>query len=141
MEYNSCYAPHCPRREECTLWHNAQKEMEQGCVFVSLVNPKLIEEAGGYEHCPEFYQWQERQFARGMRWRYGSLTGDAQTAIHTDLTRHFGYALIGRMRRGDEVISPEDQEIIRVIFARHAAGVEPEFKSFEMHYIKPPRRK
>lgn len=44
------------------------------------------------------------------------------------------------MRRGDEVISPEDQGYIRKVFAELAQGVEPEFMSFEEHYVKPPRR-
>ena len=140
MEYNSCYAPHCPRREECTLWHNAQREMEKEIVFLGVTNPQLIEKAGGYDHCPEFHRWELRRFARGMRWRYGALTGDAQEAIHQTLEWHFGHALMGRMRRGDEVISPKDQEYIRKVFAEMAQGVEPEFMAFEEHYVNPPRR-
>lgn len=76
-----------------------------------------------------------------MRRKYGALTGDAQHAIHRELQEHFGQALIGRMRRGDEVISPEEQDYIRSVFARHAKDVEPEFTSYEMHYIKPSRLK
>lgn len=48
---------------------------------------------------------------------------------------------MGRMRRGDEVISPEDQAYIRKVFTQFGQGVEPEFKGFEAHYVKPPRRK
>ena len=72
---------------------------------------------------------------------YGALTGDAQAAIHQTLENHFGHALMGRMRRGDEVISPEDQAYIRKVFTQFGQGVEPVFKSFEAHYVKPPRRK
>lgn len=140
MEYNSCYLPQCPRREECTLWHNALREIDKGRAFVTVVNPQHLEAAGGYEHCPAFYRWQARRFARGLRWRYGALTVDQQDAIHAELESHFGYSLMGRMRRGDEVISPDDQEVIRAIFARHAEGIEPEYESFETHYIKPKRR-
>ena len=140
MEYDSCYAPQCPRREECTLWHNAQREMSTGTFFLGVANPQLIEQAGGYDHCPEYYRWELRRFARGMRWRYGALTGDAQEEIHERLEGYFGRSLMGRMRRGDEVISPDAQEYIRSVFAELAGGIEPEFLSFEEHYIKPPRR-
>lgn len=139
MEYNSCYTPGCPRREECTLWHNALQKIEENLIFIDVTNPKLIEKAGGYDLCPQFHRWELRRYARGMRWRYGMLSGDAQQAIHEELESHFGYALIGRMRRGDEVISPEDQAYIKDVFARYAEGVEPEFTDFEMHYVKPPR--
>lgn len=141
MEYDICYTPQCPRHEECTLWHNARREMEQERFFLSIANPRIIEKAGGYDHCPVFHRWELRRFARGMRWRYGALTSDAQDAIHERLESHFGYALIGRMRRGDEVISPDDQAYIRKVFAEAGQGVEPEFLAFEEHYIKPPRRK
>lgn len=141
MEYNSCYTPQCPRRENCTLWHNAKEWIAQGRISIEITNPQLIEQAGGYEHCPQYHQWLLRRYARGMRWKYGALTGDAQHAIHRELQEHFGQALIGRMRRGDEVISPEEQDYIRSVFARHAKDVEPEFTSYEMHYIKPSRLK
>lgn len=108
---------------------------------MGVANPQRIEKAGGYDHCPAFHRWELRQFARGMRWRYGALTGDAQAAIHQTLESHFGHALMGRMRRGDEVISPEEQAYIRKVFAQLGQGVEPEFKGFEAHYVKPPRRK
>lgn len=45
-----------------------------------------------------------------------------------------------RLRRGDEVISPESQDYIRSVFAQIAPDVEPEFLSYEEHYCKPPRR-
>lgn len=121
-------------------WHNAQQDIAKGAIFLTIVNPRLIEQAGGYERCPEFQKWELRRFARGMRWRYGALTGDAQKAIHERLEEHFGRALTGRMRRGDEVISPEDQEYIRRVFAESGQGVEPEFVAYEEHYVKPPRR-
>ncbi len=141
MEYDSCYTPQCPRCEECTLWHNAQRALTEDLAFLGVANPQRIEKAGGYDHCPAFHQWELRQFARGMRWHYGALTGDTQAAIHQTLENHFGHALMGRMRRGDEVISPEDQAYIRKVFTQFGQGVEPVFKSFEAHYVKPPRRK
>ena len=75
-----------------------------------------------------------------MRWQYGALTGDAQAEIQQTLEDYFGRSLMGRMRRGDEVISPESQDYIRSVFAQIAPDVEPEFLSYEEHYCKPPRR-
>lgn len=141
MRNECCYTPQCPRHEECSLWHNALEAIAQGQLTIGVTNPKLIEEHGGYEHCPMYHEWKLRRYARGMRWRYGALTVEAQQAIHQELTHHFGYALIGRIRRGDEVISPEDQKYIHSVFARFSDEVEPEFLDFEMHYIKPQRRK
>lgn len=102
MEYNSYYKPRCPRREECTLWHNAEKQIAEGTTFLEVVNPEVMATAGGYDHCPEFHQWVLRRYARGMQWHYGVLTGDAEVAIHRTLEEHFGRSLIGRAegRRG-----------------------------------------
>lgn len=141
MDKYSCYMPQCPRRESCTLWHIAQQEIAEEYVFLSVTNPQLIEQAGGYSQCPKYYEWKLRRFARGMRWRYGTLTGNAEAEIHERLKDAFGFTQIGRMRRGDVVISPEEQAQIREIFEEVAPGAEPEFIAFEEHYIKPPRRK
>ena len=78
MDKYSCYMPQCPRRESCTLWHIAQQEIAEEYVFLSVTNPQLIEQAGGYSQCPKYYEWKLRRFARGMRWRYGTLTGNAE---------------------------------------------------------------
>lgn len=136
----TCYATLCPRREECTLWHNALFEMEKGYHFLQIISPKVIESAGGYDHCPHFFRWELRTYARGLHWHYGGLTGDAEDAIHRRLEEHFGPSLAGRIRRGDEVVSPEDQAYIRDLFAEFSSTVRPEYRSFEQHYNKPPRR-
>ena len=39
MEHASCYTPQCTRREHCTLWHNALKEVEHGNSLVTITNP------------------------------------------------------------------------------------------------------
>ena len=51
MENNSCYTPLCPRRETCTLWLNALVSIDKGATQLCITNPKIIEEAGGYDHC------------------------------------------------------------------------------------------
>lgn len=137
---DTCYTPACPRRETCHRWHLALEAIERGDFFLYTVNPEAISKAGGFEACPLYYEHRKRRYARGLRWKYGELTGNQQTAIHEELTWHFGYSRIGRIRRGDEVISPEEQEEIRQIFARYSKDVTPEYLGFEEHYTAPRRR-
>lgn len=139
MQYDSCYTPQCPRRETCTLWHNALKAIEADQPLVSVANPRLIERAGGYDHCPQYYEYKLRRYARGLVWRYRAMTVGQLEELHEALTRHFGRSNLVRLRCGYEAISPEAQGQIADIFERIAPGHAPEYKSFEEHYIKPPR--
>lgn len=139
MEYDSCYTPQCPSKETCTLWLNALKAMEEGHITLGVTNPKLIEQAGGYDHCPQYHEHKLRRYARGLVWTYREMTVGQLEKLHSTLTQHFGYSNIVRMRCGYEAISPEDQNTIASIFAQVAPGHEPQYKSFEEHYVKPHR--
>lgn len=139
METNTCYTPLCPRRESCTLWRNALECIDRGTMFLGVVNPKTIQEAGGYDHCPLFYEYKLRRFARGFVWSYPDLTLSQLHELHDELFGTFGYSKIVRMRCGYEAISPEEQEPIASIFEDLAPSVTPEYKGFEEHYTKPPR--
>lgn len=139
MEHSTCYTPQCSRRESCTLWHNAQASIQQGAIYLSVVNPQIIEKAGGYESCPSYYEHKLRRYARGLIWSYDELTIAQWRTLKAELNAHFGYHNMVRMRCGYEAISPEDQERIADIFARVAAHSSPRYRSYEEHYIKPPR--
>lgn len=139
MEYNSCYTPLCPRRETCTLWLSALVSIDKGATQLSITNPKIIEEAGGYDHCPLYHEHKLRQFARGLIWTYREMTVAQQEEVHAALISHFGYSTTVRMRCGYEAIGPEEQATIAGLFESLAPGVEPRYKGFEEHYIKPPR--
>ncbi|OWR77998.1 DUF6078 family protein [Porphyromonas gingivalis] len=140
MQKNSCYTPLCPRRETCLLWFNALECIDKGATQISITNPKIIQEAGGYDHCPLYYKYKLRQFARGLIWTYQELTVAQQQQIHEALNTHFGYSSMVRMRCGYEAIDPDEQATIASIFEAVAPGViKPRYRSFEEHYIKPPR--
>lgn len=139
MEHYNCYTPQCPRREVCTLWHNALQAIEQKPLQLSITNPRLIEEAGGYEHCPLFHEYKLRSFARGLVWRYREMTVSQLEEIQQALNQHFGYSKMVRLRCGYEAIDPEEQAVIANIFAQIVPDVSPRYKRFEEHYTKPPR--
>lgn len=139
MDYDSCYTPQCPKREACTLWHNALQRLQEGATQLNITNPKLIEEAGGYEYCPLHQEHKLRSFARALVWTYREMTLDQLERVHAALISHFGYSKVVRMRCGYEAISPEEQATIAGIFEAVAPGSKPQYKGFEEHYTKPRR--
>lgn len=139
MDYYNCYSPLCPRRETCILWLNALECVERGENLLCVINPKILEAAGGYDHCPLYYEYKLRQFARGLIWTYRELTVAQLEDLHSALISHFGYSTIVRMRCGYEAISPKEQATIASIFEAWAPGVKPQYKGFEEHYVKPPK--
>ena len=74
MDYYNCYSPLCPWRETCILWLNALERVERGENLLCVINPKILEAAGGYDHCPLYYEYKLRQFARGLIWSYREIT-------------------------------------------------------------------
>ena len=139
MEHNSCYTPQCTRREQCTLWHNALAEVEHGNSLLTITNPQLIDKAGGYDHCPNYYEHKLRRYARGLVWSYDDLTLAQWRQIQTQLNRQFGYSEMKRIRHGYVAISPEEQGVIAETFTSIAPGSEPRYITYEEHYTKPPR--
>ena len=139
MEHNSCYTPQCTRREHCTLWHNALVEVEHSNSLLTITNPQLIERAGGYDHCPNYYEHKLRRYARGLVWSYDDLTPAQWRQIQTQLNRQLGYSEMKRIRHGYVALSPEEQGVIAEIFTTIAPGSEPRYITYEEHYTKPPR--
>lgn len=139
MEHASCYTPQCTRREQCTLWHNALKEVEHGNSLLTITNPQLIDKAGGYDHCPNYYEYKLRRYARGLVWSYDDLTLAQWRQVQAQLNRQFGYSEMKRIRHGYVALSPEEQGVIAEIFTRIAPGSAPQYITYEEHYAKPPR--
>lgn len=139
MEHASCYTPRCTRREQCTLWHNALSEVEHGNSLLTITNPQLIDKAGGYDHCPNYYEYKLRRYARGLVWSYDDLTLAQWRQVQTQLNRQFGYSEMKRIRHGYVALSPEEQGVIAEIFTRIAPGSTPQYITYEEHYAKPPR--
>ena len=139
MEHASCYTPQCTRREQCTLWHNALKEVEHGDSLLTITNPQLIDKAGGYDHCPNYYEYKLRRYARGLVWSYDDLTLAQWRQVQAQLNRQFGYSEMKRIRHGYVALSPEEQGVIAEIFTRIAPGSAPQYITYEEHYAKPPR--
>ena len=96
MDYYNCYSPLCPRRETCILWLNALECVERGENLLCVINPKILEAAGGYDHCPLYYEYKLRQFARGLIWSYREITIAQLEDLHSALISHFGYSTIVR---------------------------------------------
>lgn len=139
MEHTSCYNPACVKRTTCTLWHNALAHLKQGDLLLTVTNPTIIEASGGYEHCPLYHEHKLRQFARGLIWKYPAMTLKQTSDLHDELISRYGYSSIVRMRCGYEAISPDQQAEIEEIFHEVAPGFNPQYKSFEAYYTKPPR--
>lgn len=139
MEHENCYNPQCPRRETCTLWHNALLAIEEERMHLGLVNPLLVEAAGGYDHCPQWHEYKLRRYARGLVWSYPDMTIKQLDAVRHEIERAFGRSNTVRMRCGYVAISPEEQGVIANIFAECAPGHEPRYQAFEEHYVRPQR--
>ena len=66
MDYYNCYSPLCPRRETCILWLNALECVERGENLLCVINPKILEAAGGYDHCPPLLRVQTQTIRSGF---------------------------------------------------------------------------
>lgn len=139
MDKYVCYRPECPRAENCTLYHNALKRLAERASFLDVVSPDVLERAGGYAGCPFYYEHKLRRFARGLVWSYPNMTLAQLRDVQVAITAYFGERNTVRYRMGYEAISPEEQAKIAEIFSHYAPGHQPEYKTYEEHYVRPPR--
>ena len=108
-------------------------------MHLGLINPYVIEASGGYDHCPMWYEYKLRRYARGLVWSYPDMTVKQLEAVRRDIERTFGHSNTVCMRCGYVAISLDEQAEIANIFAEHAPGHEPRYRAFEEHYVRPQR--
>lgn len=107
--YTPCFISQCPIRERCLHWIANQYVDAQPfvCTSINPANPKV-----GSERCEMFRENKKVMMKRGLTQLYYDMPARIERSIRHALIARWGRKQYFEMRRGDRLITPEQQQDI-----------------------------
>ena len=123
----------CPRKSACLRAIAARMLEESGAaspVEIHALNPNIARNAGE-EGCPFYRDSTPVKFARGMSRLFDDVPAGKLALMRRKVIECFpsrNYFFISK--RGDRLITPEEQQAVERVFKKHVPGIEPRFNEF-----------
>ena len=128
--YPVCEHNSCPMAATC-LHHIAYSIlMEQNAEFLRLINPTRCSKD---EACAYYRDKKPVIFARGFTNFPKRMYPQQYDQFMTTLILHFGRNQYFKRRRGDILLLPEEQEVIRLMLKKVGADSKMDFDKYEEH--------
>ena len=128
--YPVCEHNSCPMAATC-LHHIAYSIlMEQNAEFLRLINPTRCSKD---EACAYYCDKKPVIFARGFTNFQKRMYPQQYDQFMTTLILHFGRNQYFKRRRGDILLLPEEQEVIRLMLKKVGADSKMDFDKYEEH--------
>lgn len=128
--YPVCEHNSCPMAATC-LHHIAYSIlMEQNAEFLRLINPARCSKD---EACAYYRDKKPVIFARGFTNFQKRMYPQQYDQFMTTLILHFGRNQYFKRRRGDILLLPEEQEVIRLMLEKVGADSKMDFDKYEEH--------
>ena len=132
VNYTLCLKDDCPKAANC-LRHVAVAMMPAEEKTWSIVSPTHLAKREG--ECPMFRSAAKAQYARGFVRMMSTLTVKQAHAVKNGIIATFGMNMYYRMRRGERLITPTEQEEIYQLLEKQDVSTRPEFDAYEEGYL------
>ena len=132
VNYTLCLKGDCPKAANC-LRHVAVAMMPAEVQTWSIVSPTYLAQREG--ECPMFRSATKVQYARGFVRMMSTLTVKEAHAVKESIIATFGMNMYYRMRRGERLIAPTEQEEIYRLLEKQSVTTRPEFDTYKEGYL------
>lgn len=105
--YLVCFSDQCPLHETCLRWLVGQYVDPNLTAFLA-VNPRRPQHGG--EQCQQYRKKERVLMKRGLTRLYHDMPGYMEHRIRLSLQQQWGRKRYFEMRKGDRLISPEQQQ-------------------------------
>ena len=130
--YTLCIKSECPKAATC-LHHKATQMMSVDTMKWSIFSPAYLAQMKG--ECPHYRSAEKVQYARGFVRMMSALTVNQAHVVKDNIVATFGMNMYYRMRRGDRLITPTEQEAIYQILEQQGVTARPEFDAYVEDYL------
>ena len=130
--YILCLKGDCPKAET-GLHHVATQIMPAEVQKWSILSPAYLAQIEG--ECPHYRSAEKVQYARGFVRMMSALTVNQAHVVKDNIVATFGMNMYYRMRRGDRLITPTEQEAIYQMLEQQGVTTRPEFDAYEKDYL------
>ena len=129
-DYPLCEHSSCPMAATCLHQVAYSMMMEQNAEYLRLINPTRCSKD---EACTYYRDKKPVIFARGFTNFQKCMYPQQYDQFMTTLILHFGRNQYFKRRRGDILIPPEEQEVIRLMLEKVGADSKMDFDKYEEH--------
>lgn len=126
-----CFIAQCPHNADC-LRFQAALHVHKEKATIAIVNPANV--AGNEDKCPYFKEDKLTHFAHGMVRMYNHIPYSTAMDIRNILCNHFERSTYFRIRSGERLIKPSEQEYIRQVFRKKGIMEEPAYDEYIDEY-------
>ena len=130
--YTLCLKDDCPKAANC-LRHVAVAMMPAEVKMWSIVSPTYLSQMEG--ECPCYRSAEKVMYARGFVRMMSAMTVKQAHAVKDSIVATFGMNMYYRMRRGERLITPSEQEEIYQLLENKGVNIRPEFDGYEEGYL------
>ena len=129
-DYPLCEHSSCPMAATCLHQVAYSMMMEQNAEYLRLINPTRWSKD---EACTYYRDKKPVIFARGFTNFQKRMYPQQYDQFMTTLILHFGRNQYFKRRRGDILLPPEEQEVIRLMLEKVGADSKMDFDKYEEH--------
>ena len=130
--YTLCIKGDCPKAANC-LRHVAMAMMPAEVERWQIVSPAYLAQMEG--ECPHYRSAEKVKYARGFVRMMSALTVKQAHVVKDSIVATFGMNMYYRMRRGERLITPTEQEAIYQMLEQQGITTRPEFDAYIEDYL------
>ena len=130
--YTLCIKSDCPKAETC-LHHVATQMMPAEIQKWSILSPAYLAQIEG--ECPHYRSAEKVQYARGFVRMMSALTVTQAHMVKDCIVAKFGMNMYYRMRRGERLITPTEQDELYQLLELQGVKTRPEFDAYAEDYL------
>ena len=130
--YTLCIKGDCPKADAC-LRHKATLMMPADVQKWNILSPAYLAQTEG--ECPHYRSAEKVKYARGFVRMMSALTVKQAHVVKDSIVATFGINMYYRMRRGDRLITPTEQEAIYQMLEQQGVTTRPDFDAYVEDYL------
>ena len=132
FDYPLCLNGQCPKAATC-LRQLAMQSMPTEKDYWKIISPKRLATVKG--ECPFYRSSQKARYAKGFMNMLNSLPYNKRGIAIANLIAGFGQRTYYRARKGERLLTPDEQQAVLNIIKRHNATTSQEFDGYEEDYL------
>ncbi len=130
--YTLCIKSDCPKAAMC-LRYKATLMVPADVMKWSILSPAYLAQTKG--ECPHYRSAEKVKYARGFVRMMSALTVKQAHVVKDSIVATFGMNMYYRMRRGERLITPTEQEAIYQMLEQQGVTARPEFDAYVEDYL------
>ena len=132
FDYPLCLNERFPQADGCLRQLSVESmPAEKDCW--SIISPKRLATIKG--DCPFFRSSRKVRYAKGFMNILDNLPYNQRRSIIVSLIAYFGQRTYYRSRKGERLLTPDEQQAVLNIIKRHNATTSQEFDGYEEDYL------